>query len=305
VSQKRRSDAPGTAFLKVEGAGNDFVLLDARAGKAPRLRSGQIRRLLDRHRGVGGDGLLLLLRTGAARSGAAASSGVRVRYWNADGGAASFCGNGARCVALLLLRESPRVREVSFRFGNRRLFARRGGGSLGAAESDRGKETAGSAAAGRVAVLVPEPLLLPKPRRLPPIPSGAARWAWVDSGVPHWLLSLRNLESVDLGRLAPPIRFCRSLGPEGTNVDLVDAGRGIVRVRTWERGVEGETLACGSGLVAAGWWAAAALGASWPVRLRSRGGDEFLLSRDAEGRGLWLEGPTRIAFAGRLDEPPG
>ena len=84
-------------FLKLEGAGNDFVLLDGREQRLPRLTPLLIRRLLDRQRGVGGDGLLVL---GAGRAG----QPVRVQYWNADGGAAAFCGNGARCVALLLLQ---------------------------------------------------------------------------------------------------------------------------------------------------------------------------------------------------------
>src|SRR5512140_2436923 len=101
-------------FLKVEGAGNDFVLLDVRRRARPKLTTSSIRALLDRHRGIGGDGLLVLTR-------GAKGPLTRVRYFNADGGAAAFCGNGARCVALLLLREERRDGQVEFFFGRRKL----------------------------------------------------------------------------------------------------------------------------------------------------------------------------------------
>lgn len=261
-------------FLKVEGAGNDFVLLDARRRKLPSLSSSFIRRLLDRHRGIGGDGLLVLSRE--------ASGSTRVRYWNADGGAAAFCGNGARCVAHLLLRESRGAREVGFVFGRKRLRARRG-------------------APQRVAVLVPMPKPLRLPRRSPPQPGRIRRWAWIDSGVPHWCFQAARVDALDLAAVAPPLRRWKALGPAGTNVDAVEILREVVHVRTWERGVEGETQACGSGLVAAGFFAVESLGARYPVTLRSRGGDAFRMWPEDGGEGLWLEGPARVAFAGTFE----
>jgi diaminopimelate epimerase len=271
-----------TRFLKVEGAGNDFCLVDARRTPAHIPPRKTIRALLDRHRGIGGDGLLWLL-TGP-------DGHARVRYWNADGGAAAFCGNGARCVALLLLRER-RAEEVVFDFGRRRLHACR-------AEGDR------------VAVLVPLPRVLPPPRPAPPRKAGSlrarkARQAigagplWIDSGVPHWIIPVPSVAEIDLPAAAPALRSWRGFGPGGTNVDWVEQCRSALIVRTWERGVEGETLACGSGLVAAGFWALSSLGLRAPLSLRSRGGDLFRLASDAGGRGLWLEGPARVVFEGR------
>jgi len=261
-------------FLKVEAAGNDFVLLDRRRGPVPALGKSLVHRLLDRHRGVGGDGLLLV----EAGPGTPAA---KVRYWNADGGRAAFCGNGARCVALILLERSG-PGEVEFLFGRRRLRARRTGG-------------------GRIAILTPPPCPLSLPRSRPPLPSRVRRWVWLDSGVPHWCFLADDLADLDLEAVAPPLRRWRSLGRGGTNVDAMCLRGGAVEVRTFERGVEGETEACGSGLVAAGFWAAEALGVPYPVSLRSRGGDGFRLRPDAGGRGLWLEGPARVVYRGELD----
>jgi diaminopimelate epimerase len=269
-----RRAAAALRFVKAEGAGNDFVILDARSGDRPRLSRSGIRRLLDRNRGIGGDGLLLL-RPGIVGGRA------RVLYWNPDGGPADFCGNGARCAALLLLREARR-NEIVFDFGRRRLKARRKPG-------------------GRIALLVPAPRPLPLPKGVPAELRAGSGSAWIDAGVPHWILPVESVDEIDLGEVAPPIRRWEALGSDGTNVDAVEVRDSEVRVRTWERGVEGETLACGSGLLAAGYWAATVRGVRLPLRLRSRGGDWFRLSADPEGLGYWLEGPARIVFSGKIE----
>jgi diaminopimelate epimerase len=285
----------GRRFLKVDGAGNDFVVLDVRGGPLPRLTRRQVQSLLDRRRGVGGDGLLLV--SDGVRGGEA-----RAVFRNPDGGAASFCGNGARCVALLLLGETRKER-VTFDLGRVRVEARR---------SRR----------GRVSVLVPHPRALPVPAGRPPVrlplglrvqegrpPASARRLVagggWYDSGVPHWIVPVKSVDALDLAALARPLRAWRALGPAGTNVDAVEICGRLVRVRTWERGVEGETLACGSGLVAAGYWAATARGVALPLTLATSGGDRLRLESDPAGRGLWLEGPARVVFSGTLAEGPG
>jgi diaminopimelate epimerase len=286
----------GRPFLKVDGAGNDFVLLDARGGGLPRLARAAVRDLLDRHRGVGGDGLLVI-------GDGPVNEGPRVLFRNPDGGAASFCGNGARCVALVLLRDT-RMERMAFRLGRVRVEARR-------------------SRPGRVSVLVPYPRLLPVPAGRPPVsaakgarpprggpsprgarpPQGgrrAAAGAWYDTGVPHWIVPVASVDNLDLAALARPLRAWTALGPGGTNVDAVEIRGRVLHVRTWERGVEGETLACGSGLVAAGYWGSIARGLAFPLTLATAGGDRLRLDVDAAGRGLWLEGPARVVFAGRL-----
>ncbi len=286
VSAGRRPVAPRSPatrvvpFVKWEGGGNDFVLLDHRslpsAGGAPRLSAARIRTWLDRHRGVGGDGLLVIARTGPGRA-------ARVSFWNPDGRRAAFCGNGARCVAAYLLAGDPATdAATSFRFGRVRLRAAR-------------------SAPGRYRVELPPPRPLSRPRGRPPL-RGAAAGVWIDTGVPHWVVPVRDraaLESLDLATLAPPLRRWSLLGPGGTNVDFAACSGNEIRLRTWERGVEGETLACGSGLAAVGVWAVESGRARYPVRLRSRAGDRFRLERDASGR-LWLEGPAHPVFEGRI-----
>jgi diaminopimelate epimerase len=272
--KKRSSAARFLSFLKVEGAGNDFVLIDARRAPAAKTRWSReaIRALLDRRHGVGGDGLLVLR---PARRDAI----VEVRFWNPDGRPAAFCGNGARCVAAFLLKNRPATAEAEFRLGRVRVLGRRAG--------------------GRMAVLIPVPRSLEPPEGPPPVPL-ADQGAWYESGVPHWIVPVSRIEAVDLDALARPLRDWPALGAGGTNVDLVEVREGDVLVRTFERGVEGETLACGSGLAAAGWWAAQARGLPYPIRLRTRGGDRLRLEPDGAGRGLWLTGPVRIVFSGRV-----
>jgi len=305
------------SFLKVEGAGNDFLLLDSRhgGGRGGKRTAGPlfaglsgrrlIRSLCDRHRGIGADGVLEL-------SAAELPAAARVRYWNADGGAAAFCGNGARCVALLLLEEAGRPGEVAFLFGRTMVTAR-------------------PARAGRISLLLPRPALRRPPGGDPPatlLPAGSgagrpqggpkqsrprrhdpgpeadpSRGLWIDSGVPHWIQPVRSIGSVDLAALGPRLRAWPGFGPKGSNVDLVEASSAEILVRTFERGVEGETLACGSGLLAAGFWAVSCLNRPLPLRLRSRGGDLFHLRLDRRGRGLWLEGPARLVFRGTLALP--
>ncbi len=281
-------------FHKAHGAGNDFVILDSRKGNLEPPTRRQIRALLDRRLGIGGDGLMLL-------SAGRGEAGVAVRYWNADGSPAAFCGNGARCAAELILGRRAGG-EVSLIFGRRIYRARRSG-------------------LGRIRLGLPSPRLL----RIPdPVPPGvdelwsaeqvrmkqagegvgqreqASGAAWIDSGVPHFILPVPNVEEADLAALAAPIRSWPALGPHGTNVDLLDEAGGEWRVRTWERGVEGETPACGSGLAAAGFYAAFLLGRPFPVRLRSAGGDTFALDLDPEGKLVWLDGPACIVYSGLL-----
>lgn len=210
------------ALYKVEGAGNDFLL--GVGGWAERL-AGQpelVVRLCDRRRGVGSDGVLALWADGTKK--------VRLVYRNADGGEAGFCANGTRCAAragVELLGCAPRLEVVT------------GWGVIPA-------EVNGT----EVALELPPPS---SARRQPAIspPIGLSDLHLLEIGVPHLVAAAEALEEIDIGRVAPVLRRHPSLGPSGANVNLYEVGAdGEVAVRTWERGVEGETLSCGSGLVA-------------------------------------------------------
>ncbi len=258
---KAEMQPAGLPFLKVEGAGNDFVLLDYRTAPGPKVPVPMARYLLDRHRGIGGDGLLIL------RGGA---HDLTVEYRNADGNPADFCGNGARCAAALLLGEGKG--PIGFMLMKIPVLAVR---------SDAG-----------VAVRVggAEVREMPELSRLRPRPAALVR-----VGVDHWIVPVGDLNGLDVSGLAQTLRHHPWPGPKGANVTFVERRRSEIRIRTFERGVEGETLSCGSGCVAAAHWALN--GGRGPMIVRTEGGDLLRVWMDQEGL-YWLEGPTRLIYGG-------
>ena len=255
----------------MHGAANDFVVIDHRAPFLEEPFGDLVRRLCDRRRGVGADGVLLLERD--------PELDFSMRYFNADGGAADYCGNGARCLAAHALALGlGRGGEVRFRTAAGVQAARRNGERL-------------EVRFGRVAA----------PRRETLEASGRSFAGWfVRAGVPHFVIEVPRLRDVPLLDWAPPLRRHARFGTEGANVDFVDLrGDGAVGMRTFERGVEGETLACGSGAIASA-LSRAAEGAPGPVRVETAGGDVLGVRWEAADGGydVWLEGPAEVAFRG-------
>src|SRR6059058_134289 len=208
-------------FTKMDGAGNDFVLIDNRGGGVHLNRS-QIVLLCDRHRGIGADGVLLLEK---------ASNHVdfRMRYFNADGGEAEMCGNGARCFA---------------RFANK----------VAGAEGKISFETpAGVISAELAGDLVTLQMTEPTDLRLSvPLQIGAEQKIvhFINSGVPHVVVPVTQVDGADVSRDGSAIRHHEMFSPKGANVNFIEKrGAKQVALRTYERGVENETLACGTGVV--------------------------------------------------------
>jgi len=271
----------GIPFTKVVGAGNDFLLVDARAiDKKMSLSSPCLKELArkwcHRHQGVGADGILLVTPSRKADA--------RMRIFNRDGSEASLCGNGLRCVAWYLHQKDHR--------GKRFLL-----------ETGAGVHPTEIVAKERVRFSCEPPLRvrLSLPLRLP------GTWVRVHTvtiGVPHAVLFPKALEKVNLSRLGPQIRTHRFFQPQGTNVDFVriDSPRQI-SLRTYERGVEAETLACGTGAVASVVIATTLGKLSLPAKVKTLSG-EFLSVGASMGpprfQGLFLEGPARILFTGVL-----
>jgi len=255
-----------TRFWKMSGAGNDFVLLeDAPARRGPALA----RRLCDRRFGVGADGLLVLAR----RRGR-----VRIDYWNADGSYA-FCGNGTRCGALWAAARGWTKGE---RF---------------VVETARGPLPVGLTGAGRAEVAMPAPRGFRRGLRLKAL--GRARLVHlIDTGVPHAVVFVPDAETVDVKALGRALRSHEGVGPLGANVDFVEVRGGALVLRTYERGVEDETLACGTGVVAAAAVARALGKAGDRVDVRVRGGGLLRVSFD--GGGVRLEGPGEVTFVGEV-----
>jgi len=259
---KSEGPGPGLPFLKLEGAGNDFVLFDFRTQDGPKFTAPMARFILDRHRGIGGDGLLILRTNSAGR--------VVVDYRNADGSAAEFCGNGARCAAAILLGEEQG--PITFHLMKIEVVARRTGGSI----------------AVRVGVAEERPM--PELSRLRPRPA-----ALIKAGVDHWIVPVGDLNGLDVSGLAQPLRHHPWPGPKGANVTFVEKRRSEIRIRTYERGVEGETLSCGSGCVAAAHWALA--GSRGPLQVLTEGEELMRVWLDDSGL-YWLEGPTAAVYQG-------
>src|SRR5881398_3204781 len=234
-------------FTKMNGAGNDFVLIDNRAGEV-HLDRGQIARLCDRHRGIGADGILLLEE-------AANGADFRMRYFNSDGGEAEMCGNGARCFA---------------RFANK---------IAGAQEKISFETPAGVIAAELTGDLVTLHMTEPTDLRLNVmlrVGDENKTVHLVNSGVPHIVIPVQDLDDVDVQREGAAIRYHEMVSPKGANVNFIKKrGARQIAVRTYERGVENETLACGTGVVASALIFDATEKTDGPIGVLVRGGSEL------------------------------
>ena len=266
-------------FLKMHGAGNDFVVIDHRRAFLPADPAALVRRLCDRRRGVGADGVLLLE--------ADPEVDFAMRYWNADGGPAEYCGNGARCLAAFAL-------ELGLGGGAPRAVRFR---------TAAGVQSARECGDGRVEVAIGQ---VSGPAEACVLEAAGERFegALLRPGVPHFVTAVERLERVPVDRWGALLRRDPRFGAEGANVDFVARlPDGALAMRTFERGVEGETLACGSGAIASALWAAGR-GTPSPVRVRTAGGDELQVSFRPAGSGwdVTLAGPTAVVFRGEWRE---
>lgn len=273
----------GRQFFKMSGSGNDFVMVDARdTPPGPLASADVIQRVCERATGVGADGIVFLERsaTGAA---------VKLVYLNSDGSAADFCGNATLCTTRLSveLGIAPAGRDFVI-------------------ETDSGPVTARVRADGSAEIDLP-PVTDLRPDAAPIEPLGdEERIGFAVAGVPHLVVLCPDLERVDVVGRGRPLRMHRSLA-SGANVNFVSRpadSSGVWRTRTYERGVEGETLACGSGAVAAAVVLATWGAAEPPVRLATRSGRilEVRLTRSAGGWHPSLSGEARLVFRGELGE---
>lgn len=270
----------GREFYKLSGSGNDFVFVDTRKTPAGPLANVEtIRDICQRGTGIAADGVVFLE--------ASKKASIKLVYINADGTRADLCGNATLCTARMA-RELGVVKDKDFTI-----------------ETDVG------VMAARFRDDMPEIDLegvseLREDAGLPLEP-GEQRMGFALAGVPHLVILVEHLDQVDVVGRGRPLRHHKSLAA-GANVNFVQpAADGAFSYRTYERGVEAETLACGTGAVAT-----AALLSRWgmtvgPVRLRARSGRELTVrfaGKDAAGKAS-LCGDARIVFVGRFGEIPG
>jgi diaminopimelate epimerase len=265
-------------FTKMNGAGNDFVLIDNRLG-AYKFSPEQIAHLCDRHRGVGADGVLLV-------EAPAGKADFRMRYFNSDGGEAEMCGNGARCFTRF-------VNKITGAFSDLRFETPAG---TIRAQSDGDLVT--------LAMSPPQDLVL---RRTLEIGGMKLATHSINTGVPHVVTFVDDIESTPVEHWGAQIRYHPAFQPNGTNANFIkEVEPGKIAIRTYERGVEGETLACGTGVTAAGLIYAALADATSPIRLLARGGDWLEVGFRKTGTGfeeVTLKGPADFVFEGSIEIP--
>jgi diaminopimelate epimerase len=281
-------------FWKFTGAGNDFVALDNRDGSIepdPQARAALIRSLCARGVGVGADGALILEPSQKAD--------FRMRYYNSDGGEAETCGNGARCIARfanLLGAAGPACR-----------FETQAGIYEAAVKPEAVRVSMSDASGLELDVQLGRATL--PADLLSGIPSlrGAGTVDFINTGVPHAVIRVENtddLQNVPVVELGRAIRYHARFAPAGTNVNFIaPIASSHFAIRTYERGVEDETLACGTGSIASAIVACRRALAAPPVRLTTRSGVDLLVHLEPTERGatrVRLEGEARLVFKGEL-----
>lgn len=264
-------------FTKMNGAGNDFILVDNRAGSI-RLTTEQIVRLCDRHRGIGADGIALLVPCKSGKADWAWD------FYNSDGSHAEMCGNGARCFARFAQRLTGLKAGLTFETA--------AGVILAAFIGDR------------VSVNLTAPTNL-RLNETVALKSGKTLIHSVNTGVPHAVLFVPDADAAMVQPLGSEIRFHAHFAPKGTNVNFVQQlGANSIRVRTYERGVEGETLACGTGVTASALISAELHDFQSPVQVRVQGGDLLEVSFEkvaGQFANVRLTGPADFTFTGAIE----
>jgi diaminopimelate epimerase len=263
-------------FTKMNGAGNDFVLVDNRSGQV-HLTTEQVVRLCHRQRGVGADGLLLLVPNA---SGQAQWSWD---FYNSDGSVADMCGNGARCFARFVQRVTGAAGDITFETGAGVIRA-----------SFQGE---------RVTVSLTSPHSLRLDAEVD-LDGERLRVHSLNTGVPHAVVYVPDADKAMVQAQGRGLRYHPHFQPKGTNVNFVQVlSPGHIRVRTYERGVEGETLACGTGVTASALISAHRLGFESPVKVQVLGGDALEVSFQRSGdvfSDVRLAGPAEFVFEGRI-----
>jgi diaminopimelate epimerase len=263
-------------FTKMNGAGNDFILFDNRT-ESIALGRNQIAQLCDRHRGIGADGILLL-------ENPTNRADFRMRYFNADGGEAEMCGNGARCFARFANKVGGQKGKISFETPAGVIFAELKGELVTLRMTD------------------PTDLGLDVDLAM----AGENKTVnFINSGVPHVVIAVAKIDDADVRRDGAAIRHHKMFSPNGTNVNFIEKrGPNKIAIRTYERGVEDETLACGTGIVASALIFAASEKSSSPITVLARGGDELQVGFekvDGSFRNVTLTGPAEFVFEGEID----
>ncbi|HET9424676.1 MAG TPA: diaminopimelate epimerase [Gemmatimonadaceae bacterium] len=272
------SSYTGREFVKMSGSGNDFVMVDARAKARGELGDPKvITRICAHGTGIGADGVVLLERSDRAD--------VKLTYFNSDGSLADLCGNATLCTTRLAVRLGAAKPDG--------LTIETGAGIIAARVLESGDPEIDLA---EVQEVRPEAAGIP-------IEGTEVRMGFVRPGIPHLVIEVPDLSQVDVTGRGRPLRFHPSLR-DGANVNFIARDGAGWAIRTYERGVEGETLACGTGAVGSAIMVATWTGSTDPVSLRTRSGRTLRvrLRKTETGWLPSLSGEARFVFDGRFGE---
>jgi diaminopimelate epimerase len=268
-------------FTKMSGAGNDFIVVDNRQDVLTGDLKTFVNRVCQRRTAVGADGVLLLEKSTQAECD------FRMRYYNADGGEAEMCGNGGRCIALYAYRKKAAGARMSFQTQ---------AGLYRAEIIDDG-------CAVKLNMRDPHSINLQFDLELA---GSSVTASFANTGVPHTVVVTGNVDQVDVFHLGREIRNHRRFAPAGTNANFVTiTDRTHLRVRTYERGVEDETLACGTGVTATAVVLSLLNKIDLPVQATTRGGDILTVFGTRSGSqvtDVFLQGPAEVVFEGELPD---
>jgi len=252
-------------FTKMVASGNDFVVIDKEpAGSLCALT----RALCDRKFGVGADGLLLI--------GKAKNADLRMRIINADGSEAEMCGNGARCAALFSGKKKAKMLTLAGLI-NTRVY---------------GSQV-------KIQLTDPKEIKLDIPLK---VNGRLIKVNFINTGVPHVVVFVHGLDTIDVAAIGCLIRWHLKFASAGTNVNFVEVKNdNLIRIRTYERGVEGETLACGTGSTAAALIFALKNNLKTLVKVKTQSGEilKIYFNKDKDKfKDVWLEGSAKIVYKG-------
>ncbi len=262
------------SFTKMQGSGNDFIIVDNRLQF---LRDGRkfALKVCSRKKGIGADGVLILKESSKAD--------FKVRIFNSDGSEAEMCGNGARCIARFAY-----LKGITGLRGSFETLA----GIISYEIRDENK----------VKIKMSDPHNICLNINLS-LGKESYQGHYLNTGVPHFILFVPDAEKACLKNLAPRIRYHSEFKPAGTNVDFVQINDNILRVRTYERGVEGETLACGTGAVGSAIISNLIYNLNSPVKVKMKGGELTVYFEKIEGEkftNVFLEGEAEVVYEGNL-----
>ncbi len=279
-------------FFKLQASGNDFVLIDNRRGTGSGINLKKIaKKLCERKFGIGADGILVIEPS--------KKGDFTMRIFNPDGSEAEMCGNGARCTALWA-KEVLKRNYVRFQTK---------AGIIEAQVEEKGlrKDRDKPGEYNRVRIKMSDPYGLRLDLHVK-VFSRTLRVHYINTGVPHTIVFVEGLDNINVAEIGRALRFHKAFRPVGTNVDFVEViGDKFIKIRTYERGVEAETLACGTGVVASaiitGYKLTDSQSRKYRFDVLTKSGEKLKVyfARDVDKiTDVWLEGKAYLVYTGKV-----